>query len=79
VEKTEASGEDVQKVASESEKEEALATLRESQDRLRDLIKSGKLFADATKGAGPGPTATKRQARELLTKIRETQEKHLVV
>jgi hypothetical protein len=60
VEKTEASGKDVPKVAGKSEKEEALATLRESQNHLRDLIKSGKLFADATKGAGAGPTATKR-------------------
>lgn len=79
MEKAEATGEDAKKVASKSEKEEALTTLRESQDRLRDLIKSGKLFVDATKGAGANPAVTKRQARELLTKIRETQEKHVVV
>jgi hypothetical protein len=77
-EKAEVQLEDVQLVEVKDEREEALASLKEQQEQLRDLVKTGKLFSKATKAAGTGLEDAKRQARELLAKIKEIQEKHLV-
>ena len=73
---------DVQLVEVKDEREEALTTLKDLQRQLKELIKSGKLFARATKDASGGTVDVRRQAkeqgRELLTKIAEIQEKYLV-
>lgn len=81
-EKTAVQVDDVQLVEVKDEREEALTTLKDFQRQLKELIKSGKLFARAAKDASGGTVDVRRQAkeqgRELLTKIAEIQEKYLV-